>query len=290
MPDQGAVVRVAATAPVAPVQPVAVAAEPPARLPSWPALLAGQIRYQMRLSLRNSRTITSSILLPVLILIALRSTTGTGLGSINNQVLVAGALVYGAISMAYLTHATALVTAREKGVLKRFRGSPLPSWIFLAGRIITTAILAVLASLIALDLAVEIVGIGYPFARLGWILLGLVVGSLVWASLGTMMSGIISTPDSAWSTLITTFLPLMFISGIFIPTSSEPHWLADIADWLPAEPFGDLIQHCLSGPLVGLARDLLVLVGWLVVSALAARWTFKWLPVTRKRRRATRKG
>ncbi|HEX5121110.1 MAG TPA: ABC transporter permease [Pseudonocardiaceae bacterium] len=288
MPDQDTDVRLAtAHAPVARARHAM--AGPRATTPSWFSLLVAQTRYQLKVSLRNSRTITSSILLPVLILIALRSTSGAGLGSINNQVLVAGALVYGAISMAYLSHATALVTAREKGVLKRFRGSPLPSWIYFTGRIITTTVLAVLASLVALELAVDIVGISFPWARLGWILLGLMIGSLVWAALGTMMSGVISTPDSAWSTLITTFLPLMFISGIFIPTSTEPVWLADIANWLPAEPFGDFIQHCLSGPLVGLPRDLLVLAGWLVVSSLAARWTFKWLPVTRKRRKATRK-
>lgn len=260
------------------------------RPPAWPGLLLTQIRYQLKLSMRSSRSITSAILLPVLILIALRSSNGAGVGPDGDRVLVAGALVYGAVSMAYLSHAIWLVNAREKGVLKRFRGSPLPAWIYLAGRMVATTVLAVIASSIALELAMDIVSLSFPWARLPLIPLTLLVGSIVWASLGTMMSGLIATPDSAWSTLVTTFLPLLFISGVFIPTSTEPWWLADIANWLPAEPFGDLVQRCLGGPLDGAARDLLVLAAWLVISAVAARWTFRWLPGTHRRRRATRKG
>jgi ABC-2 type transport system permease protein len=259
------------------------------RGPGWGVLLWRQAGYQLRVSIRNRRTITSAILLPVLILVALRSTSGTGLGTINNLTLVAGALVYGAVSIGFLSHATALVNSRESGVLKRFRGSPLPPWIYLAGRIIATTLLAVAASLVALSLATDIVSIDFPWARLPLIVASLLLGALVWAALGTMMTGFISTPDSTWSTLMIVFLPLMFISGVFVPTSTEPGWLADIANWLPAEPFAELLQKCLTGSLVGSGRDLLVLVGWLVVSSVAAKWTFRWLPTTRKRRKATRK-
>jgi ABC-2 type transport system permease protein len=256
--------------------------------PGLATLLGSQLGYQLRLSLRSSRSITSAVLLPVLILLALRTSNGT---SEDDRILVAGALVYGVVSMAYMSHATMLVTARERGVLKRFRGSPLPPAVYLTARILTTTVLAVAASCIALELSVEIVDVRFPWSRLPLLLLSLVAGAVVWAALGTLMSGLIAGPDSAWSTLITTFLPLMFISGIFIPLSQEPRWLADIADWLPAEPFGDLVLRCINGTLSGgVGRDLLVLAGWLVLAAVLARFTFKWLPVTRKRRHATRKG
>ena len=57
--------------------------------------------------------------------------------------LVAGLTVLGALSTAYLTHAAGLVTARESGVLRRWRASPLPPWAFFTGRMAATTLTAV---------------------------------------------------------------------------------------------------------------------------------------------------
>ena len=51
------------------------------------------------------------------------------------------------MSVAYLSHASGLVVAREDGVLRRWRATPLPSWGYFAGRIVATVLLADAAAL-----------------------------------------------------------------------------------------------------------------------------------------------
>ena len=47
---------------------------------------------------------------------------------------VPGLLAYGLVMTAFSNIATELADPRDNGVLKRMRGTPLPRWVFIAGR------------------------------------------------------------------------------------------------------------------------------------------------------------
>ena len=84
-------------------------ARPAAALPRLGPVFAGQVRYQLLLLVRSPRALWA-----------------------------AGRVVLGVTLTAYLTHAAGLVAAREAGVLKRWRATPLPRWCYLAGRLCAT--------------------------------------------------------------------------------------------------------------------------------------------------------
>ena len=76
-------------------------------------MVAGQIAYQTRVLLRTPRAIVGGMLLPMLLLL-LRDHGGHAAGPTEVQ-LVAGLVVFGVFSTAYLTHTSGLVAAREQG-------------------------------------------------------------------------------------------------------------------------------------------------------------------------------
>lgn len=247
------------------------------RLPGWAPQVLAQVAYHARVVLRSARGLLSALLLPVLMLYALHATFAL---IPNGGYLVAGSIVYGTVSVSYLSHTSWLVTVRERGILKRLRGTPMRPWTFLAGRFAITVALAVLSATVATVAALWLTHLRFAPVRLPLLLLAVVAGALAWTSLGTVMSGLIKDPSTAWAVLTVTFLPVLFVSGIFIPIADEPHWLAVTASYLPAYPFSRLVQGAFTGTLGAYPRDLLVLGLWAVGCALAARRLFSWLPLT----------
>ena len=109
------------------------------RMPGAGRLLAMQISYQARL-LASGRAITIGVGLPVILLFASHGTHGHA-GAAG----IAGYAVFGLTLTAWNTYGVRLVAAREAGVLKRWRATPLPRWCYFLGRIVATVVVAVAA-------------------------------------------------------------------------------------------------------------------------------------------------
>ena len=153
------------------------------RLPGPLPVLAGQLRYQLLLLLRNPNALMAGAVLPVLLLVLASSQHGH-----LTAAALAGRIVLGATLIAYLTHAAGLVAAREAGVLKRWRATPLPRWCYFAGRISATVLTALVSGAITLA-----AGVTLYHARLGAgaalsLLVALGLGALAWASVGTAVT------------------------------------------------------------------------------------------------------
>jgi hypothetical protein len=94
-------------------------------------MIVGQVGYQVRLLTRTPRALWLAIFAPAGLL-ALRlgriSHPGTHPAAASPVLaLVAGLAVFGLLNTAFLTHAAGLVAARQDGVLRRWRLSPLPA-------------------------------------------------------------------------------------------------------------------------------------------------------------------
>ena len=96
-------------------------------------MVAGQVRYQLTLMLRTPRTLMAGLILPgALLALQLGRVQHIGQGAAADLLAarVAGLVVLGAMSVAYLTHASSLIVAREDGVLRLAHHSQrsVPSW------------------------------------------------------------------------------------------------------------------------------------------------------------------
>src|SRR6516165_9533141 len=211
-------------------------------------LLAIQVRYQLTLLLRNPRSLMAGLILP------------------------------GALSIAYLIHASSLVVAREDGVLRRWRATPLPAWGYFTGRIIATVLLADAAGLILVLVGVAMAGLHLTGPAVIGLLIAGTLGALALAAAGTAITPLITSAQGANALLTLTYLPLIIFSGGFGELSGLPSWLSTLMSYLPAQPMITAVNRALghSGSLPG--RDLAVLAAWALSGLLISVRFFRWDP------------
>src|SRR5215470_16889618 len=108
-------------------------------------VLADQVAYQLRLLFRTPRALFLAFLFPLLLLLV-RQVAAGDIPPAKGFSIVAGVMTFGIIVTSFATYATALVEARDRKVLKRLRGTPLPPWCYFVGRFAATAVLALLSA------------------------------------------------------------------------------------------------------------------------------------------------
>jgi ABC-2 type transport system permease protein len=170
-----------------------------------------------------------------------------------------------------------LTYLRESGVLKRIRGTPLPTSAYLAG--IAGNAVANTALQVALITAAGSLVFGLdPPQDWAALVVFVVLGVVCFASLGVALSHAIPNFDSAPAYVNAVFLPVIFISGVFYDAENAPDVLRAIAEALPLKHLID----GLSGAMVsgeGLADHLpalLVLGLWIAVGLVLAVRGFSW--------------
>jgi ABC-2 type transport system permease protein len=252
-------------------------------LPSTARLLAAQVGYQFRLMLATPSALAISVGLPVILLIV-----GNARHSASAPETVAGYAVFGLTMTAWNTHGVRLVSARELGVLRRWRAAPLPRWCYFAGRIIATALFATLAAAATLLAGVWFDGTHLTAVAALAVLPVLILGALAWAAASTAVSSVVSAAGNASPVFLLTYFPVVLISGALGPINGEPHWLTTLASCLPAEPVIDTVSRAIRHVPVLSPRDLLVLAAWAVIGLAVASVRFRWEPHRPAQHRAAR--
>src|ERR1700742_1726750 len=188
------------------------------RLPGGGPVILGQVRYQVTLLLRNPRTLVAGVILPAALLaLQLGRVQHIGQGAAAELLVarVAGLVVLGVMSVAYLTYAVSLVVAREDGILRRWRATPLPSWGYFAGRITAAVLVADAAALILVLVGVAMAGLHLTGAAIGALLVTSTVGGVALAAAGTAITPLLSSAQGANQLIALTYLPLIIFSGGF---------------------------------------------------------------------------
>jgi ABC-2 type transport system permease protein len=170
-----------------------------------------------------------------------------------------------------------LTFLRERGILKRLRGTPLSSSAYLAGiaaNAVTNTVLQVGVVIVAGRLFLGVPWPGDWFA----LLVFLAVGVVCFAALGVALSHAIPNSESAPAYVNAVFLPMIILAGVFYDDENAPSVLRDLAEVLPLKHLID----GLSGAMVdgqGVADHavaLLVLAAWAAVGIVLAVRGFSW--------------
>ncbi len=103
----------------------------------------------------------------------------------------------------------------------------------------------------------------------------LVVGAMAFCALGLAVSGFVPNADAAPTVVNASILPLLFLSGIFVPFgNSTPDWIARV---FPIRHFAVGIQAGFLGTTFHWS-DVLVVAAWGVGGLLVAMRFFRWEP------------
>jgi ABC-2 type transport system permease protein len=259
-------------------------ASPTHRLPGVAQLLVAQINYQARL-LASGRVAMIGVGLPVILLIS-SSSRHAHPGAINT----AGYAAFGMTMTAWNTHGVRLVAARESGVLKRWRATPLPRWAYFLARIVATVVIATLAGAATILASVALYSLHITATACVGALLALVLGGLAWSAAATALTAAISTVESASSVLLVVYFPTVIASGL-LGSINEPHWLTTLAGYLPARPVATLLANALTEPSLRNMfplHDVIVLCCWAAGGLAIAIRFFRWEPHRPHNARPTR--
>ncbi len=210
------------------------------------AMLENQLKYVNKTFWRNPASAFFTFAFPLMFLIIFTSLLGHHTIEISpgrhvemSTYYVASMAAYAVVSACYNNIAIGLTIQRDSGVLKRTRGTPIPSGIYILGRLMHAMFVSVILVVItaAYGRAFYHASIPTGLTLLNFIVT-LVVGSLTFCALGFAITVAIPNADAAPAIVNASVLPLLFVSGIFIPlTSNAPAWLIWIAKIFPVYHF-----------------------------------------------------
>ena len=237
------------------------------------ALAWQQFRFERKLFWRNPSAAFFNFLLPLLLLVLI-ATAFAGDDS-ELEVLIPGVAGMGVLATTFTSLAFNLTILRDDGVLKRWRGTPMPAGAYLAGLLGSAALNAFLQ--VAL-----VVTIGNVFYSVDWpqdplmLVLFTALGVICFASLGIAFAHAIPNQDAAPAYTNAVFLPLIFISGVFYSSDDLPEALKAIAEALPLKHLIDGLSQAIVGGGGDAGTAALVVGGWAVAGLVLAVRFFRW--------------
>ena len=252
--------------------------------PSTPALIWGQFRYSTRSFWRTPVAAFFTLVFPTTFLVVICAIAGNAVVDDRSGVRLAQFLtpvfaVFGVCMASFVSLALGVAYAREAGVLKRLRSTPLPPWIHLAGRVVTAVFVSLIALLVLVGIGVLFYDVDIVWRTVPAVLLTLVVGVACFAALGLAVVSIAPTPGATQALTNGGLILLAFISDVFIVPL--PDWLDTVGWFFPLKHFVNAVADGFNPFLTGngLYWDhLAVMAAWGVVGVLVALRFFSWEP------------
>ena len=237
------------------------------------ALTAWQVAYEQRAFWRNRTRAFFSFGMPVMLLLLFGALNSGGrvqeLGNIPYVTFfLPGILAYGIVITQFVNMAGGIAIQRDNGLLKRMRGTPLPGWAYVSGRLGSTALVSVVMTVVMLVIGWVGFDVHLRAAAVPAVVVTVLLGAATFAALGLAAVMIIPNAEAAPVVANVLILPLSFISGIWYPLTGAPEWLVDVAKFFPLEHLANAL-HVAFDPLnhgsAWSGNDLFVLAIWLLV-------------------------
>lgn len=265
------------------------------------ALTARQVRYTNRAFWRNPQAAFFTFAFPLMFLVIFTALLGGGQIQLPNvprfeldltTYYVGAMATFGVISACFTNIAIQTSFSRDQGLLKRLRGTPLPAWAYLSARVVHAMAVGALLVVITLIFGLIVYDAPLPTGTpLLQFIVTFLVGSLTFASLALALTSVIPNAEAAPPIVNATILPLLFLSGIFIPLDKDaPAWISTVADVFPVKHFADAMRSGYLGNVTAQTplgtfhpftfdwTDVLIVAAWGLVGLVLAARFFSWEP------------
>jgi ABC-2 type transport system permease protein len=251
------------------------------------SLVLHQFRYDQKAFWRNPASVFFTVMFPVVLLLIFGAVFGgksvdvDGVSIKTTTYYVPAIITLSVISATMQSLAMSLVIAREDGRLKRSRGTPLPPWVFIAGRIGNSIVVALMMLILIAAIGRILFSVPIPWGQLPQILVVLVIGAACFCCLGIALTAAIPSQDAAAPIVNALLLPLYFLSGIFIPDDELSSGVISFANHFPVRDFFEAFFKAYipgaSGPSLDWGNLAVVAIWGVAGLALAIRF-FRWTP------------
>jgi ABC-2 type transport system permease protein len=229
---------------------------------------AGRVLRQLR---HDPRTLALMIGVPTGLMILLRYVLDTEFVFSRVAPKLLGIFPF---TLMFLVTSIATLRERTSGTLERLMTTPLPKLALIAGYELAFSVVA--AVQVAVTTSVSL-WLGMTVAGpLAWLFVITGVDALLGVALGLLASAFSRTEFQAIQMMPLVVFPQLLLCGLFVPRAHMATVLRWAADVLPVSYAVEALQHVADADLDGaFARDLLVLVAFVVGSLVAAALTLR---------------
>lgn len=219
--------------------------------------------------LRNPGFLLPTLLFPSVFYLMFGIVLGHANSADAPRYLLASYGTFGVMAPGLFGFGVSLALERDSGLLTLKRALPMPPGAYLLGKMCMALLVAAIVSVILLCLAIFVAGVSLPPSRIAAFFALEVLGVLPFSALGLMI-GTMVKGQGAPGVINLIYLPMAFLSGLWIPLPVLPSFLQSIA---PLWPAYHLDQLALSTVGLGQGNDAIhaaVLLGFTIVFVLVA--------------------
>ena len=239
--------------------------------------MTGFLTLELRRSLRDVRYLVIAVAMPIglyLLFAGLFGAHGQSAQGLPQPVeLMVAMIAYGAMWAVFSVTGPRIAHERAIGWTRQLRVTPLSAVSALSGKL-ATALAAALPAMVL----VALTAVASHHVRLGagqWLVMlaAMWAGVLPLASLGLAI-GYLAGDDVAFPLTMALYFALGALGGLWMPLSTMPHVMQDIAQFLPSNAVAELGWRTAGGH-ASVPTAVLVLAAWALGTALAALFAYR---------------
>lgn len=191
--------------------------------------------------------------------------------------LVPGILAMSIMNSGLIGLASAFVTYREKGILRRIKATPFPLSQFIVARIVSQLTIALAQAVVLIGLAKLLFDLRID-GNLFNVFVMVILGAIAFLSLGFVISSFAKNQEAADALANAFAFPMLFLAGVFFPVDSAPSWLQPITRAMPLRYLADAMRDLMvrGSTLPDEWFNILIMVGTAVIGLLLSLRLFKW--------------
>lgn len=245
-----------------------------------------QLRYQASFDLmmfrRNPAATFFILLFPVIFLVLFSSLFGNEMvnGVRSATLYVPGILALAIISATFVNLAVTMTGRRERGILKRTRGTPLRPWVFITAQGVAAMLISAAMTVVVIGIGRVAFGVSVNTSGLLSLAITVVIGAAAFSTLGLAVTSILPSETAAPAITNAIVLPLYFISDVFI-VDEKPAILLDIAKVFPVQHLAKALAESFDPFATGIPwpwQHWVVIAGWGLLGLAFTLMSFRWTP------------
>ena len=228
------------------------------------------IKLELTRALRNKKFLFFSVLYPAVLFLIIAGNAdnakidGTGL-TVATYMMVSMAS-FGALTAVLMGNSERIAKERESGWVRQLRLTPLPGRGYVLAKTASAAVVIFLVAAAVKDVRLD----AWQWLALTGIIWA---GSLVFAALGVAI-GYLASGDAVRPITMIVYFGLSILGGLWMPTTTFPRFLQDIAKWLPTHAYAAL-GRAIEESQAPHTTDIAVLAVYFVLFAGGAAWLYR---------------
>ncbi|MEU6506799.1 MULTISPECIES: ABC transporter permease [unclassified Streptomyces] len=236
------------------------------------------IKLELARAFRNKKFLFFSVLYPAILFLIFSSSSGSnqkvdGTGQTVATYLMVSMASFGALTAVLMGNSERIAKERESGWVRQLRLTPLPGRGYVLAKTASAAVVSLPSIVVVFAAAAAIKHVRLDAWQ--WLALTGVIwaGSLVFAALGVAI-GYVASGDAVRPITMIIYFGLSILGGLWMPSTTFPKILQDIAKWLPTHAYAAL-GRAIEQSQAPHATDIAILAVYFVLFAGGAAWLYR---------------